>query len=158
MPTLLHRYNAPLAFVLLPFLHPIVCGGYDAERGLVDPTAAAVLWVGTTVVLMCSRIATLAFVTNMIIIRNHPPGPNSVGAANGLVGVAVPQSLLHQVCRSACLLIPAHRMPSSVFALSVDNDLLWEYPIWVVVMLSVCLVGCYFSQKMAGIDEKTLRS
>ncbi|KAJ7724071.1 major facilitator superfamily domain-containing protein [Mycena maculata] len=175
MPTLLHRYNVakmyntsmrfwPLTFVLMPFLHLIVRGGYDAERGLVDPTAAAVLWVGITVVLTCSRIAALAFAsaslhfialplthcytrTNMIIIRNHSPGPNSLGAVNGLVQVAMGVSR----CFSPAFI-------SSVFALSVDNDLFWGYPIWVVVMLSLCWVGCYFSQKMVAIDEKTLRS
>ncbi|KAJ7724072.1 hypothetical protein DFH07DRAFT_946415 [Mycena maculata] len=120
MPTLLNRYDAakmyntsmrfwPLTFVLTPLLHLIVREGYDAERGLVDPMAAAVLWVGIAVVLadvlpdrrlgLCACVPS-AFVstslahartsTNIIIMRNHSPGSNSFGAANGLVQVAMP--------------------------------------------------------------------
>jgi hypothetical protein len=43
---------------------------------------------------------------------------------------------------------------SSVFALSIGNNLLGGYPIWVLVVLAVCSVGCYFSKKMVAIDKE----
>ncbi|KAJ7168240.1 major facilitator superfamily domain-containing protein [Mycena crocata] len=155
MPKLLATCNAanvyntsmrmwPLTFVCVPFLNIIVRNGYHDDTGLVDPTVNVFLWIGIAVVLMCSRIAALAFATNMILIRNHSPSPNSLGAANGLVQVAFGVSR----CISPAFI-------SSVFALSLDNNLLGGYPIWVVIMLSVCLLGCYFSQKMVAIDGKS---
>ncbi|KAJ6608577.1 major facilitator superfamily domain-containing protein [Mycena sp. CBHHK59/15] len=157
MPTLLRNFNAakmynfcmrcwPVTFVLTPFLNFIVRNGYDEDSGLVDPTTNALLWIGVAVVLMCSRIAALAYATNMILIRNHAPSPSSLGATNGLVQVAM--------CVSRCF-SPA--FVSTTFALSVGNNFLGGYPIWVVVMLCICLVGCYFSQKMVAMDEKSLK-
>ncbi|KAJ7702315.1 major facilitator superfamily domain-containing protein [Mycena rosella] len=154
MPTLLRKYNAakmynfcmriwPLTFFLIPLLNSIVRGGYDSERAIVAPTTKALLWIGIAVVLTCSRIATLAFAINMILVRNHAPSVSSLGAANGLVQAAM--------CVSRCF-SPA--FISSVFALSVGNNLLGGYPIWVLVMLMVCLLGCFLSQKMVAIDEK----
>lgn len=35
-----------------------------------------------------------------------------------------------------------------------NNNLLGGYPIWVVVMLLVCLVGCFLSQKMVAMDKE----
>ncbi|KAF7338684.1 MFS domain-containing protein [Mycena venus] len=155
VPTLLRTYRTsvlyhtstccwPLTFFVTPFLNFIVRAGYDAgnEAG-VDPATSVILWIGIALVLTCSRIAALAFTTNMILIRNHSPSPAYLGACSGLVQVAMCVSRMFS---------PA--FISSVFALSVGNNLLGGYPIWVVVMLSVCLVGCYFSQKMVAIDKK----
>ncbi|KAJ7470281.1 major facilitator superfamily domain-containing protein [Mycena latifolia] len=154
MPFLLRTYRVaklynysmriwPVTFFLMPFLNVIVRSGYDEKLALVDPTTNAMLWIGIAVVLTCSRIAALAYATNMILIRNHAPGVSSLGAANGLVQVAM--------CVSRCF-SPA--FISSAFALSVGNDLLGGYPIWVAVMLVVCLMGCFFSQKIVAMDEK----
>ncbi|KAJ6547074.1 major facilitator superfamily domain-containing protein [Mycena capillaripes] len=154
MPTLLRTYRAsaiyhtsmscwPLTFFLIPFLNLIVRAGYNEDSRLVDPVINVIMWIGIALVLTCSRIAALAYATNMILIRNHAPSPSSLGACNGLVQVAM--------CVSRCF-SPA--FISSVFALSVGNNLLGGYPIWVVVMLSVCLVGCFFSRKMVAMDKK----
>ncbi|KAJ7074258.1 major facilitator superfamily domain-containing protein [Mycena amicta] len=88
------------------------------------------LWFGIAIVLMCSRIAALAY------------GTSCLGAANGLVQVAMGGSR----CFSPAFI-------SSVFAISIDNNALGGYPIWVVVMLCVCMVGCYFSEKMVEMNE-----
>ncbi|KAJ6606498.1 hypothetical protein DFH09DRAFT_1353606 [Mycena vulgaris] len=122
MPTLLRTYNAakmyntsmrtwPLTFFLMPFLNIIVRRGYDGEHTLVDPATYAILWIGIAVVLTCSRIAALAYATNMILIRTHAPGAFSLGSANGLVQMVM--------CVSRCF-SPA--FISSVFALSVGNS------------------------------------
>lgn len=81
MPTLLRRYSPakvyntsmrfwPLTFVLTPFLNVIVRSGYDEESGLVDPTMNVVLWIGIVVVLMCSRIAALAYASASVPISS----------------------------------------------------------------------------------------
>ncbi|KAJ7684667.1 major facilitator superfamily domain-containing protein [Mycena polygramma] len=154
MPTLLRTFRAstiyhtsmccwPLTFFLVPFLNLIVRAGYDEDSGLVDPTINVIMWIGIALVLTCSRIAALGFATNMILVRNHAPSPSSLGASNGLVQVVM--------CGSRCF-SPA--FISSVFALSVGNNLLGGYPVWVVVMLSICMVGCFFSRKMVAMDKK----
>jgi len=154
MPTLLRTYRAstmyhtsiccwPLTFFLVPFLNVIVRAGYDADNETVNFATNVILWISIALVLICSRVAALAFTTNMILIRNHSPSPSYLGACSGLVQVAM--------CVSRCF-SPA--FISSVFALSVGNNSLGGYPVWVVVMLSVCLVGCYFSQQMVEIDKK----
>ncbi|KAJ7771708.1 major facilitator superfamily domain-containing protein, partial [Mycena metata] len=153
MPTLLRTFPPaklyftsmlffPLTFILIPFLNLIVRGGYDTETQLVDPSTNVVLWLAIAVVLLCSRVAALAYATNMILVRNHSPSPASLGASNGLVQVAM--------CISRCF-SPA--FISSAFALSIGNNMLGGYPIWVVVMLFVCLLGCWFAHKLKIVTE-----
>ncbi|KAJ7349215.1 major facilitator superfamily domain-containing protein, partial [Mycena albidolilacea] len=154
MPTVLRTYRTsaiyhtsmccwPLTFFLMPFLNFIVRAGYDADSGTVDFATGTILWAGIAVVLLCSRIAALGFTSNMLLIRNHSPGPSYLGACSGLVQVAM--------CVSRCF-SPA--FISSVFALSIGNNLLGGYPVWAGVMLLMCSVGCYFSKKMVAIDKE----
>ncbi|KAJ7197173.1 major facilitator superfamily domain-containing protein [Mycena pura] len=138
-PTLLYNTSMrmwPLTFFVIPFLNLIIRRGYDGT------TTSVILWICIALVLACSRLAALAYATSMILVRNSSPNPSSLGAANGLVQLAMGGSR----CFSPAFI-------SSVFALSVDNDLLGGYPVWVVVMLFVCLLGCYFSQKMVAMDR-----
>ncbi|KAJ6500492.1 major facilitator superfamily domain-containing protein [Mycena sanguinolenta] len=154
MPTLLRTFRAstlyhtsmccwPLTFFLIPFLNSIIRAGYDADTEATDTATNVILWTAITFILICSRIASLAFTTNILLIRDHSPSPSYLGACSGLIQVAM--------CVSRCF-SPA--FISSVFALSVGNDSLAGYPIWVVVMLLVCLVGCYFSQKMVAMEKE----
>ncbi|KAJ7632184.1 major facilitator superfamily domain-containing protein [Roridomyces roridus] len=151
MPHLLRRYNPtkmynaamrfwPLTFILIPFLNVVARTGVEHNMDKVN--ANIILWLCLALVLICSRIASLAYATNLIIIRNHAPNPSSLGAANGVIQFAM--------CISRCF-SPA--LVSTIFALSQGNNLLGGYPIWVVMMLLVCLVGCYFSQEMVRIEE-----
>ncbi|KAF8184895.1 MFS general substrate transporter [Mycena galopus ATCC 62051] len=153
MPTLLRTYRTstlyhtsmccwPLTFFLTPFLNFIVQTGY-ADDETVGFTTTVVLWIGIFLVSICSRVAALAFTTNMILIRNHSPSPLYLGACSGLVQMAM--------CVSRCV-SPA--FISSVFALSVGNNLLGGYPLWVVAMLLVCLVGGYNSQNMMAMERE----
>ncbi|KAJ7273203.1 major facilitator superfamily domain-containing protein [Mycena rebaudengoi] len=139
MPTLLRKYNAanlyhfsmkswPLTFILIPFLNVVVRNGsYDEQTGLRDYTTNIILWIGIAVVLLCSRIGALAFATNMIVVRKHAPSPASLGATNGLG--------------------PGRH----------GNNLLGGYPIWVVLMFSISLLGCMLSHRMLAIDQKVLK-
>ncbi|KAF7323655.1 MFS domain-containing protein [Mycena kentingensis (nom. inval.)] len=153
MPTLLrrmkphHLYNVcmrmwPLAFFLIPFLNLIVRAGVDVFA--IETTVW--LWVGITVMLICSRLAALAFATNLILVRDSCPSPACLGAVNGLVTVAMNGSR----CFSPAFI-------SSVFAFSLDCDLLGWFPVWVVVMIGVCGIGCYFSEQMVRFNEEDER-
>ncbi|KAJ7197169.1 major facilitator superfamily domain-containing protein [Mycena pura] len=154
MPFLLRTYNPallyntsmrmwPITFICIPFLNLIVRSRYDKSTGRVDTSTSVILWICIALVLVCSRTAALAYSMNMILVRNHSPSPSSLGAANGLVQVAMGGSR----CFSPAFV-------SSVFALSVDNDLLGGYPVWAAVMLLICLLGCYLSQKMVAMDNR----
>jgi hypothetical protein len=97
----------PLTFILTPFLNFIIRTGYDDDSRLVDPRIKVILWIGIALVLMCSRLAALAFTsasfhflvssvrskyhtrTNIILIRDHSPSPSYLGACSGLVQVAM---------------------------------------------------------------------
>ncbi|KAF7359338.1 MFS domain-containing protein [Mycena sanguinolenta] len=155
MPTLLRTFRAstlyhtsmccwPLTFFFIPFLNSIVRVGYDADSEIAGTITNVILWTTMTFILISSRVASLAFTTNIILIRNHSPSPSYLGASSGLVQVAM--------CVARCF-SPA--FISSVFALSVGNDSLGGYPIWVVVMPLVCSVGCYISQKMMAMEKET---
>ncbi|KAJ7197172.1 major facilitator superfamily domain-containing protein [Mycena pura] len=132
----------PLTFFFIPFLNLIVRGGYDGLTSTTSTTTMVILWICITLVLACSRLGALAYASNMILVRNSSPNPSSLGAVNGITQFAMSFSR----CFSPAFV-------SSVFALSVDNDLLGGYPVWVVVMLLVCFVGCHLTQKMVAMDK-----
>ncbi|KAJ7184255.1 major facilitator superfamily domain-containing protein [Mycena filopes] len=136
----------PVTFFLMPFLNLIARRGYDPDTQLMDPATNRLLWLAIAVVLLSSRVAALTYATNMIMTRDHAPGHSSLGACNGLVQFAM--------CVSRCF-SPA--FVSSVFALSIDNNLLGGYPMWVAAMICICLLGVYFAQTMVAEDEKVER-
>jgi len=91
------------------------------------------LWVGIGICLAMSRIACLAYSLNMILIKEHAPGPSSLGTANGLAQVA--QCLARAV---------APTFVSCLFALSVDNDLLGGH-LWMIVMVILSIISWVLS-------------
>nr|GAT59622.1 predicted protein [Mycena chlorophos] len=151
MPVLLRRIRAPilynhcmrlwpLTFFLTPFLNFILRAGYHPDTGFINPHARVLLWLALTVVLVVSRVASLAFGANMILVRDSAPH-SALGAANGLAQGAMGGSR----CFSPAFV-------STAFTLSMDNNTLGGFPIWVVVMLGVCVVGCYFSEIMVAMS------
>ncbi|KAK7023954.1 MFS domain-containing protein [Favolaschia claudopus] len=154
MPSLLRKYRSsslyhtctqcwPLTFALMPLLNLVVRRGYDDDNETVELTTNLTLWIGIVLILSCSRIASAAFTTNMILIRDNAPNPSYIGACSGLMQMIMCVSRMFS---------PA--FISSVFALSVGNNLLWGYPIWVVVMLGSCCIGCYISHKIKIMDQQ----
>lgn len=114
----------PFAYLCFPFLNLIARWGLT-EDGQLDANTAAILWVGIAIALGLSRIGVLAFSTSMILVREHAPNPGALSQSNGIVQFAM--------CFARSF---APFLVSSLFALSIDNDLLWGY-LWVAVM--VCL-------------------
>ncbi|KAF7295325.1 MFS domain-containing protein [Mycena indigotica] len=155
MPMLLRRIKAanlynycirmwPLTFLLMPSLNLILRRGYNPE--IDDPATNILLWLSMTFLLVCSRIAALAYGTQMILVKDIAP-TTALGEANGLVQVAMGAAR----CFSPAFI-------SSIFALSIDNNVLGGYPIWVAVMLVVCLGSCYLSEQlieMKGADKES---
>ncbi|KAI6150969.1 major facilitator superfamily domain-containing protein [Pisolithus tinctorius] len=114
----------PFAYLCFPFLNLIARWGLT-EDGQLDANTAAILWVGIAIALGLSRIGVLAFSTSMILVREHAPNPGALSQSNGIVQFAM--------CFARSF---APFLVSSLFALSIDNDLLWGY-LWVAVM--ICL-------------------
>ncbi|KIK24939.1 hypothetical protein PISMIDRAFT_677717 [Pisolithus microcarpus 441] len=114
----------PFAYFCLPFLNLIARWG-STEDGELNANAAAVLWVGIAIALGLSRIGVLAFSTSMILVKEHAPIPGALSQSNGIVQFAM--------CFARSF---APFLVSSLFALSIDNNLLGGY-LWVIVM--ICL-------------------
>jgi len=152
MPTLLRTFDSkkmynfcmgiwPLTFLALPFLNLIARYGVDESTGTLGARATSFLWIGIAVVLTLSRIACLAFGVSMILVKEHAPGPATLGATNGLIQFAM--------CFTRAW---APALVSSAFALSMENHVLGGHA-WVVMMIVLCAVGCSFSWKMSALDR-----
>ncbi|KAJ6579987.1 hypothetical protein DFH09DRAFT_1444340 [Mycena vulgaris] len=110
----------PLTFMLVPLLNAIV------RMGQINPGADSyvnfdvLLWISIAVVIICWRVACLAYSNNAILVRNNCPSPSSLGSANGLNVLSISVSR----CTSPAFV-------STLFALSVDKHLLgghlWDH-------------------------------
>ncbi|KLO14164.1 MFS general substrate transporter [Schizopora paradoxa] len=141
MPILLRHFNCsrlykfcmsiwPLTFVLLPILNGIAKLGYDEDHNFMDSDTAVAVWIGIGIVLALSRIACLAFSLNLILVKEHAPGPSSLGTANGLSQFA--QCLARAI---------APAFVSSLFATSVDYKICGGH-FWMVLMLFISVFSC----------------
>ncbi len=93
----------PLTFVLLPVLNGVAKIGYDEVHNVMAKDIAVAVWIGIGFALAMSRIASLAFSyvrivfqtcsvnfhtllsrLNLILVKEHAPGPSSLSTANGL--------------------------------------------------------------------------
>ncbi|KAJ7669124.1 major facilitator superfamily domain-containing protein [Mycena rosella] len=140
MPILMRRFDPlkmylvymglwPLTFLLLPLLNVIARMGGDNPSSKIK----AFLWLGIALVVLCWRVACLAYPINGILVRNNAPTPASLGAVNGLNYLAMGLSR----CSS----------PATIFALSVDNHLLGGN-LWVGVMVAIAGLGLWVSTRV----------
>ncbi|EIW85420.1 MFS general substrate transporter [Coniophora puteana RWD-64-598 SS2] len=134
----------PIAFMLLPTLNLIARAGMETGAGFVEAggdvvtsETRALLWVGVAVVLGLAKVGCVAFGLSMILIKDNSPNAASLGQCNGIVQFAM--------CFARSF---APFLVSSLFALSVDNNLLGGY-LWVVVMVVVSLGGARVSRRIA---------
>ncbi|KAJ7464027.1 major facilitator superfamily domain-containing protein [Mycena latifolia] len=127
----------PFTFLLLPLLNLIarMSLANRIDDGS-DVRFKVLLWLGIAVVVICWRVACLAYPNNAILVRNNSPSSASLGAANGLNMLAMGVAR----CSSPAFV-------SSVFALSVNNHLLGGY-LWVGVMATAASLGFWFSTKV----------
>ncbi|KAI6043088.1 major facilitator superfamily domain-containing protein [Pisolithus marmoratus] len=114
----------PFVFFCFPFLNLIAYWG-SAEDGKVDAKIVVILWVGIAITLGLSKIGSLAYSTSIILVKEHAPNPGALSQANGIVQFAM--------CSARSF---APFFVSSLFALSIDNKLLWGY-LWIFVMVSI---------------------
>ncbi|KAI6118744.1 major facilitator superfamily domain-containing protein [Pisolithus croceorrhizus] len=127
----------PFVYACLPFLNLIARWG-STEDGNVDARVVAILWIGIAITLGLSKIGSLAYSTSIILVKEHSPTPGALSQSNGIVQFAM--------CLARSF---APFLVSSLFALSIDNKLLWGY-LWAVVMVSVSSVS--------GIDARRVLS
>ncbi|KAJ6472387.1 major facilitator superfamily domain-containing protein [Mycena vulgaris] len=149
MPTLLRTFDIarmyivcmsvwPISFALLPFLNGIARLGLDTESDTDHSkfNLRVVLWIGIAVVQLFSRVGFMSFSTNLLLVRSNSPSPSALGAANGL------NQFVMALARCAS---PAFF--STVFALSIDNDLLGGH-LWVIIMTLISTWGYHTSRRV----------
>ncbi|KAJ7456874.1 major facilitator superfamily domain-containing protein [Mycena latifolia] len=123
----------PISFAILPFLNVIARLGLDPETARPNSGGKIVLWTGIAVAQIFARVAFLSFATNLMLVRSNSPTPSALGATNGLNQLVIALAR----CFSPGFI-------STIFALSVDNNLLGGY-IWAVVMTLISAWGYYIS-------------
>ncbi|KIK24938.1 hypothetical protein PISMIDRAFT_9931 [Pisolithus microcarpus 441] len=133
----------PFVYFCLPFLNLIARWG-SAEDGNVDARVVAILWVGIAITLGLSKIGSLAY-SQVQKFREHAPTPGALSQSNGIVQFAM--------CFARSF---APFLVSSLFALSIDNRLLWGY-FWVVVMISISSIGSIDARRILLHSKKQPR-
>ncbi|KAL5511682.1 hypothetical protein ACEPAH_4900 [Sanghuangporus vaninii] len=155
MPVLLRRISCaklymvcmgiwPLAFLLLPPLNWIARTGIsEFAESTLAPHIRLLVWFGIAAALALSRVACLAFSLNMILVKDHAPGPSSLGSANGLAQFSQ--------CLSRAI---APTFVSCLFAFSVDHNILGGN-LWMIFMLAISVLAWLHSTAMPD-DPKTV--
>jgi len=154
MPTLLRTFDIvrlynfciglwPFAYIALPLLNFIARSGLNETTGQTDVPTKSILWIGIAIVLAGSRIGCLAYSVSMILVKENSPSPSALGSTNGLVQFAM--------CLSRAF-SPA--FVSSAFALSVNNNLCGGY-LWVIIMVVICLLGCFSAKSIITQGSET---
>jgi len=133
----------PFTYIALPILNAIACSGIDEETGQLDAYTTATLWTGIAIVLALSRVGTIAYSLSMILTKENAPSPASLGQSNGIIQFAM--------CLARSF---APFLVSSLFALSIDNNLLGGN-LWVVIMASVAYFGTTISRKISLHSKKS---
>jgi len=123
----------PATFLSMPLLNILVRS--SASGGMV--------WVGIGALLVPVRFAALSSPLNMILVKASAPIP---GALGGLFGLQQTFSCLARAVGPA--------FSSSLFAISVENNLLSGYLVWFV--LAACgLVGVYCAANVFDVEEES---
>ncbi|EGN96080.1 hypothetical protein SERLA73DRAFT_185613 [Serpula lacrymans var. lacrymans S7.3] len=136
----------PYTFAILPLLNIIARSGLDKTTGLLSTPTVALLWSGIACVLAMSKIGALAYSLSMILVKENAPNAASLGQTNGIVQFAM--------CFARSF---APFLVSSLFALSIDNNLLGGY-LWVVIMIVVAFLGSSISYRISKHSKSTLAS
>ncbi|KAH8117305.1 MFS general substrate transporter [Phellopilus nigrolimitatus] len=124
----------PFTFFFLPLLNWLARMGYDETSDVISSyDVRQMLWFGIGITLALSRVACLAFSLNMILVKEHAPGPSSLGSVNGLAQFS--QCLARAV---------APAFVSSLFAFSVDHSVMGGH-FWMAVMVVISALSCLHS-------------
>ncbi|KAH7929785.1 MFS general substrate transporter [Leucogyrophana mollusca] len=134
----------PYTFALLPVLNLIARSGLDETTGELNATTISLLWIGIAVVLGISKVGALAYSLSMILIKENAPNSASLGQTNGIVQFTM--------CLARSF---APFFVSSLFALSIDNNLLGGY-LWVVLMVAFSFLGTTVSHKISENSKTTI--
>ncbi|KAG8945425.1 hypothetical protein FRC04_000800 [Tulasnella sp. 424] len=124
----------PVIFVLIPLVGWLANALKDRQNEML-----AVIWVGLVGISGISRFIGMAFSANMIMVKAAAPNQESLGSTFGLA-----QSV-QCVARAAG---PA--VTSSLFAISIDKNLLGGNFVWVVLIL----VALYGVEVVRRLEER----
>jgi len=135
----------PFTFAGLPLLNLLARMGTNEEGVLTEGWVKVALWGGIIVTLALSRVAVLSFSLALILIKNASPSPEALGSTNGL------SQWFQCMSRSFS---PA--FVSSLFALSIDNNLLGGY-LWVIIMICLSLVAGHITAQIPEARKQAER-
>ncbi|KAL4065393.1 major facilitator superfamily domain-containing protein [Scleroderma yunnanense] len=131
----------PFGYLCLPFLNAIARGGLVGDNGL-DASTMGVLWIGIAFIYLVVRVSTLAYSLHLILVKERSPSPASLSQSHGVVQFAM--------CSARAF---APFLASSLFAVSIDNDILGGY-LWVIVMVIISVFASVSSRNVLP-DRKT---
>ncbi|KAI9569076.1 major facilitator superfamily domain-containing protein [Boletus coccyginus] len=134
----------PFTYIALPILSAIARSGIDEETGQLDAYTTATLWAGIAIVLVVSRACGLAFSLSLVLIKENAPSPASLGQSNGIIQFTM--------CLARSF---SPFLVSSLFALSIDNNLLGGH-LWVVIMASLAYFSTTISRQISLHSKKTV--
>ncbi|KAG8991132.1 hypothetical protein FRB93_002912 [Tulasnella sp. JGI-2019a] len=92
-------------------------------------TALACMWIGVSLILLTDRVATMAYATNVMAVKAVAPSRSSLGATFGL-----------SMSVGCCVWSIAPAFVSSLFALSINHQILGGQFVW-LVMFCIALGG-----------------
>ncbi|KAI5122039.1 hypothetical protein M0805_006024 [Coniferiporia weirii] len=116
----------PFTFLFLPPLSWLARARFGTSVANIDVyDERHALWLGIGIALALSRVACLAFSLNMILVKEHAPGPSSLASANGLAQFT--QCLARAI---------APAFVSCLFAFSVDHGIMGGH-LWMVTMFII---------------------
>ncbi|KAJ7667204.1 major facilitator superfamily domain-containing protein [Mycena rosella] len=110
--------------------------GLDADTAHPEVKNKIALWIAIAAIQLFSRVGSLGFSANVILVRSNSPSTSDLGAANSLNIIAM--ALARCVSPSSV---------SIVFTLSVNNNLLWGN-LWVVGMVLISALGYFISLRV----------
>ncbi|KAG9001956.1 hypothetical protein FRB93_011928 [Tulasnella sp. JGI-2019a] len=148
-PTLQHRFDTlplyracmacwPIIFVLFSatsIFARLALRKHDGRSGE-DASALAFIWIGVSMILLIGRIAAMGFATHMIMVKASAPTRESLGATFGL------SQSMACVARAVG---PA--FVSSLFALSIDKQILGGHFVW-LVMFGIAVLGYMATRRL----------
>jgi len=107
-----------------------------------DPRALGIIWAGIILILACGRSSAMAFSAYMIVVKSSAPSKEALGATFGLS-----QSVS---CISRAI---APAFVSSLYAFSIDRQILGGNLVW-LVMVVTALLGYFVTRRLQDCDAE----
>jgi len=126
----------PVIFVLLFVLSTYARAALPRPDGSPDPSVLSTMYIGVGIVLATGRLANMSFSAQQMTVKAAAPNPESLGA---MFGFAQTMSSVARAMGPAFV--------SSLFAFSVDRQILKGQLVW-LVMFIIALAGLWSARRL----------